>query len=725
MSNRNEILHAARAAWSGARRSAAAVLAVAALIAASGPAQAAAMDPKYDPSKLATPPLHPIQKITPERIVLKNGIVAYLLENHDLPVVRGVAYARSTPLWIPDDKVGLGEVVGSAMRSGGTAAHSGDWLDDRLAAIGASITSGQSVDFATSGFRCLTENTDEVLGLWAEDMPEDKIELAKVGLRRQIASRNDELTSVIQRVAIQAVFGKGSPWARWPEYATVEAVSRDDCVKLHQKLFEPSRMVVAIYGDFSAEDMKKSLAAKLGAWQGPGVPFPAQPPMPGEGKPRLVFAPKEDVTQSGILVAHLGFRADDPDYPAMDVYQMALGGGFQSRLINEIRTKRGLAYTTGARAGEGYVRPGVFVAYTLTRSDSTLKALDLLREEVKKSVDAPFTAEELTTAKNSVENTFVFNFEEPSSILFRAAYYEVVGYPQDFLQKYQQGLHQVTGQMVLDAARRKVHPDQMVAVVVGKEKDFDRKLETSGLPVERVNISIPPPPSKVQAAPATAQSLSKGQEWLKKAIDLTGGSAAWKGIKTARIEQEATISMQGQSFQLTMSMSVILPDRMLVVQHTPMGEMKSGFDGQSGWMLAGGKSQDDPKAAKRVKEEWERSFFHLFGSPDEVQIQAADQPKTIEGVAYNVAYVKSDLVRDWTLYFAPDGWLSRMEFQGEGPTGPGTETEIYSDWKQVGKVQFPHAQKTLLNGEPFVDSKVSMALLGAPLDEALFKKPAQ
>ena len=729
MSNWNDVLLAARVVGRAARRSAAVALALAALVVASASTEAA-IDAKYDPSKLTTPPLRPIQKITPERFVMKNGMVVFLLENHELPVVRGIAYVRSTPLWIPDDKVGLGDIVGTAMRSGGTEAHSGDWLDDRLAAIGAHIMTDHSTDYASASFRCLSENTDEVIGLWGEIMrepafPEDKIELAKVGLRRQIASRNDELLSIVRRVATQAVFGKTSPWARLPEYVTVEAVTRDDCVKLHQKLFEPSRMVLALYGDFNSGDMKKRLEAKLGGWQGQGVPLPAQPPMPGDNRPRLVFAPKDDVTQSGILAAHLGFRIDDPDYPAMDVYQMALGGGFQSRLVNEIRTKRGLAYATGASAGEGYLHPGVFVAYTLTRSDSTLRALDLLRSEVKKTVEAPFTDEELTTAKNSVENTFVFNFEQPSSILFRAAFYEMVGYPQDFLQKYQQGLHQVTAQMVLDAARRKVHPDNMVAVVVGKEKDFDRPLESSGLPVERVDVSIPPPPSKVHAAPATAQSLTKGQELLKKAIDLAGGSEAWKAIKTARIEQAATITMQGQSVQFTSSLSWVLPDRMLVVQRFPFGEMKQAYDGQNGWTSQAGAIKDEPKMGKTAKEHWERSLFHLFGNPDEIQIQAADEPKNIDGVAYNVAYVKSDQVRDWTLYFAPDGWLARMDFQSEGPQGPGGATEIYSDWKPVGPVQYPHESKTLMNGELFADSKVSVAVLGGSVDEAQFKKPAQ
>ena len=127
----------------------------------------AALDPRFDPSKLTIPSLHPIKEVKPSRAVLGNGLVLYLLENHDLPVVLGQSYVKGSSLWEPADKVGLGGLTGEVMRSGGSAAHSGDWLDDRLAAIGASISTRIDEDLATAGFRCLSENTKEVLGLIA------------------------------------------------------------------------------------------------------------------------------------------------------------------------------------------------------------------------------------------------------------------------------------------------------------------------------------------------------------------------------------------------------------------------------------------------------------------------------------------------------------------------------------------------------------------------------
>jgi zinc protease len=686
-------------------------------------------DAKYDPKQLTTPALRRVQVPKPERYVMPNGIVVFLLEYHDLPVVRARANFKSSPLWIEDAKVGLGSLTGEVMRSGGSVAHGGDWLDDRLAAIGASISADVSSDNAGGGFRCLTDNTSEVLSLFAEVLrapafPADKIELSKVGLRQGIASRNDEMIPILIRVATEAVYGKENPYARKPEYATVEAVAREDCQKLHARVFQPNRMVLAVYGDFKSAEMKKLLAEKFGDWKkGDGAAVPP-PPVPGVAKARLVFAPKEDVTQAGIIISHLGFRADDPDYADMTVFEMALGGGFQSRLVNKIRTERGLAYSAGAAAGADYARPGVFMAYSLTRTDSALTALDLLRQETTKVTEAPFTDAELKVAKESVVNGLVFSFSEPSAILFRSSYFELTGYPLDFLERYQKALEGVDAATVLAAAKRKIHPDRFVAIVVGKEKEFEKPLESMGLAVERADISIPPPASKIAAGEASPAALAKGQTLLTRAAGLAGGSAAWAAIKSIRMDRDENITMQGQSMAMTSVMQWRMPDRYVVARKLAMGEFTQGYDGTSGWMAAMGQVQDQPKVGEELKKQYERSFFRLFAEPGAFQVQALEEPKTVDGVTCSVALVRSETTRDWLLYFAPDGALARMEYMGEGMNGgPAKTAEIYGDWKPVGNVQFPHSEKTLMDDKPVMEAKVTSLTLNPTLADELFKKP--
>lgn len=696
-----------------------------ALLAAAPAAALAQAD--WDPTRLVPPPLGKVTVPKPERWTMPNGMVVYLLENHELPVVTGSVNVLSSPTFVPDDKVGLAALTGEVMRSGGSKEHPGDALDDRLAAIGASISTSITADVASASFRALSDNTAEVVATWADVMrrpafPDDKIELSKVGMRRAIASRNDEMIPLLVRVASEGVYGKDSPYSRKAEYATVEAITRDDAVKLHARVFAPERMVMAIYGDFRAADMKRLLTRAFGDWRKSGTAAPPAPPLPAATKQRVRFAPKDDVTQTGLILAHLGFRASEPDYAAMNVLETALGGGFQSRLFNRIRTERGLAYAAGAQAGSDYLRPGVFLAYSLTRNDSAMAALDLLREEVVRVTQEPLSAQELESAKQSVQNSFVFNFEEPAQVLFRTAYYELTGYPADFLTTYQQQLETVTAASVLEAAKRRIRPAELVTVIVGKESEFDRPLAGLGQEVERVDIRIPPPPSKTAVGEATPEALAKGRALLEQAAAKAGGPAAFAAVRTVVMETSGTLSMQGQNMNVTGRQSWKLPGQWVTVMTLPMGELRQGSDGTTGWMSMMGQVRDNPPMAQAVKERWERSFWRLFGHPDQVTAQALG-PQTVDGKTYETVFVRSDVVQDLVLWFDAEGWLARIEYTDEGQNGPARFTEVYADWKPVGKVHLPHATTILTDGQTFMDGKVSSVELDAPLDDAMFRKP--
>ncbi len=687
----------------------------------------------YDPRSLPVPPLGHVPAVKPERVVLSNGIVVYLLENHDLPVVKGTAYFRSSPEFEPASLAGLMDITGGSMRTGGTATHPGDWLDDRLSAIGASLDTRIGNELANAGFRCLSENTDEVIGLWADMVrhpafPDDKIELARVSLRQSIASRNDEMFTMLSRTARQAVYGKDSPWAREPEYATIEPVTADDCRRLHARIFVPERMIVAIYGDFRSADLKRRLQAVLGDWRRSGTPAPVLPPTPASVQPKLYFAPKEDVTQSGIIVAQPGSRASDPDYAALQVLEQGLGGGFSSRLVNHIRTQRGLAYAAGASAGTEFARPGVFMAYTLTKSESTMVALGLLRDDVRAVTRAPFTDAELAIAKQAVVNGFVFNFEDPSQVLFRAAFYEALGYPADFLQTYQKALDAVTAQGVLEAARRKVTPDRQVVVIVGKESDFAQPLTSAGLPVERVDISIPPPPSKHGAVKATPEARQKGQAWLEAATKAAGGSAAWAAVRTLTQSMDATLQVQGQSVAFSVEESWRLPDHRVERQHLPFGEVAQGFDGHSGWMSAMGQVKDDPRAADDLAEELERSLWVVFANPGKVDLVALEEPETVDGVAYRAAAVQGAKTPGLTFLFAEDGHLAGFAFQDQGQGGggaPARQAQIYGAWSAEGALTLPHSIRVLRDGKPFLDGRITSVKLNPEIADDIFRKPAK
>jgi hypothetical protein len=97
----------------------------------------------------------------------------------------------------------------------------------------------------------------------------------------------------------------------------------------------------------------------------------------------------------------------------------------------------------------------------------------------------------------------------------------------------------------------------------------------------------------------------------------------------------------------------------------------------------------------------------------------------VDGVSYAVAVVKSEAIKDWMLYFAPDGQVARMEYMGEGMAGPARMVEIYGDWKSVGAVKYPHSTKTMADDKPVMESTLTSVTLNPTLADDLFKKPAQ
>ena len=146
---------------------------------------------------------------------------------------------------------------------------------------------------------------------------------------------------------------------------------------------------------------------------------------------------RSDVTQAFFSIGHLGGKLSDPDYPALEVTAHILGSGFSSRLMTQIRTKLGLAYSIGAGWGANYDHAGVFRIAGSTKSATAEEAIEAARTEVQKMRTGEVTEQELKIAKDSVLNSFVFFFDNPSKTLNRVLMYEYFGYPKDFLFEYQ------------------------------------------------------------------------------------------------------------------------------------------------------------------------------------------------------------------------------------------------------------------------------------------------
>ncbi len=501
--------------------------------------------------QLQFPPLPEVRIPEVAVYTLPNGMKLYLLENHELPLVGGFALIRTGNLFDPRDKIGLAGITGEVLRTGGTKDKTGDEIDEQLENIAASVESGIGETSGSVSFNCLKENADEVLGVFKELLtaPEfrpDKIELAKTRLRTLIARRNDDADSIAGREFAELVYGKDTPYGWRMEYEHLERIERQDLIEFHKRYFFPANIILAVQGDFDTAEMRAKLEKLFADWTAEQPAVPRFPPVVAKPVPGIFLATKEDVTQTFIRLGHLGGMLKDKDYPALEVMGDILGGGFSSRLFQKVRTQLGYAYRVSADWSPNYNHPGVFRVAASTRSETTTDTIEVMLKEIERLRREPVTEQELKTAKDTVLNSFVFNFDSAGKTLNRLVTYEYHGYPKDFIFQYQKAVREVTAADVLRVARQYLHPENLTIVAVGKPSAFGRPLAELKMPVKPIDLTIP----ARRAAKADAQGLAQGRELLKRGWQVVGGAEKPAARRDVTLTAMATAAGAGGSVQV-------------------------------------------------------------------------------------------------------------------------------------------------------------------------------
>src|SRR5215469_9493521 len=401
-----------------------------------------------DWKQVPIPQLPAFKPQQPKRIQLPNGMVIFLQEDHELPLIDGSARIRGGSVNEPANKVGLVDIYGEVWRTGGTKTQTADQLDDYLEVRAAKVETGGGPDSTSISFSCLKGDLDDVFKVFIDVLrnPEfrpDKIDIARKGAEDSISRRNDDVSDIARREATKLAYGADNPYARVPEYSTVGAVTREDLIDWHGKYVHPNNIILGITGDFDSAAMEARLRAAFESWpKGPTLPKPDIKYDPA--KPGYYLIPKEDVNQSNIRMVALGTTRANPDYYAISVFNEAFGGGFSSRLFNDIRTKRGLAYGVGGGIGTNFGHPGVLQISIGTKSQSTIEAIQATDENISALSTNPITNDEVQRAKDAILNAFIFRLDSPDKILAERMTYEFYDYPADWLDKYQAEIKKVT-----------------------------------------------------------------------------------------------------------------------------------------------------------------------------------------------------------------------------------------------------------------------------------------
>lgn len=460
---------------------------------------ASALTPRhYD--ELSFPPLPEVQIPAYERYELPNGLVVYLMEDHELPLVSGSATFRTGSRFEPGDQVGLASLTGEAMRQGGTTTMDTDTLNQALEQRAAAIETSIDTAAGSASFNALAEDTEAVMALFADVIQrpafaQDRIDLLKRQYSGSIARRNDSPDSITSREFNKLVYGAESPYARTMEYSTLAAINRDDIVGFYQASVRPEETILGLVGDFDSAAMKALIEQYFGGWQGTGTPLAVSPlPAVQQTQKGMFTVNQPQMTQSYIQMGHLGGQLDYPDHAALSVMNEVLNG-FSGRLFNELRSRQGLAYSVYAVWSPRHDYPGLWIGGGQTRSVATVPFIRAMNAEIERIRTQPISPEELTQAQDAVLNSFVFNFQSPSQTLSRLIRNEYYDYPVDFIFQFQEQVRNTTAADVLAAAQERLDPSQLVILVVGNQADIDPALSTlaPGETVTAIDITIPQP----------------------------------------------------------------------------------------------------------------------------------------------------------------------------------------------------------------------------------------
>ena len=669
----------------------------------------------------------------PQKHELSNGMVLYLLEDHELPVFDISGLVRTGTIYDSSDKVGLASIFASVMRTGGTISREPDALNEGLESMAASVEVGMSPEYGSVSLSTMAEDIEKGLEIFADVLRnpafrEDKLELRKQQAIEGIRRRNDNPIQLAWRNFSEILYGKDHPFGWYAEIEHVESITVDDLKAFHAKYYHPNNMMLAITGDFDTNTLIAQLEKMFEGWERAEIDFPVILAVDNNPKPSINHISK-DLPQTTMLIGHFGIMRtpDFPNFFALRVMNDILGeGGFTSRLMMEVREKHGLAYMVGSLMQTSlYSNPGEWFAYSQTRAEKTAEAISLIISIIRDMRETPVSDDELQRTKDSLINSFVFGFESSSQIAFQQMILDYRGFAPDFLETFTDNIAKVTAEDVQEVAKKHLHPDALTIVTVGNQDNFDRPLGEFG-EVNEIKIKQPEPPPAEPIPEANEADVVKVKEILAAVVDAYGGIEKLKMVKNVVSDAQVTINTPMGQMDSKVVLYQIYPNKMRQDISTTQGEASIIFDGKTAFAVSSvGVQPIPPEMTNSLKNALFRDtiplLINLTQNGTAAQYMGTED---VLGKPAAVLLVKQPSGEMVKVYISEEThYVIKLAFR-ETEQGVTMDKEtIYSDFREVGGVKIAHHVIQNVDGELYTENRVSNVKLNTELDESLFRVP--
>lgn len=383
----------------------------------------------------------------------------------------------------PPARPGVASMVGRMLDKGAGALDETE-LSESFARIGARLGGGAGTDRASVSIRTLSEPSvrDRAIELTSLVIASPRFDPAildreKTRLAQALAQSLTQPATIAQRQLDELLY-PDHPYGRNPDPAAIEAIGVEDLRAFHRRHYVARGAVVAMIGAIDRAEAER-IAERLVGGLPAGDPPDPLPPV-GEGSPGVEVRIAHPASQSHILLGMPALTRSDPDYFPLYVGNYVLGGGgFVSRLYDEVREKRGLAYSVYSYFMP-MRQPGPFLVGLQTSKEQTDEALELVRSTIRRFVHEGPTEEELAAAKSNLVGGFALRIDSNAKILGQLALIGDEGLPLDWLDVWIERVEAVTLEQVREAFRRRIDPDRLSTVVVGAGPESEANAAAEG-----------------------------------------------------------------------------------------------------------------------------------------------------------------------------------------------------------------------------------------------------